>query len=315
VGELTAEEQDHRSACVLGAGEILWDQLPGGATIGGAPFNVVSHLARLGYRTGYLTAVGRDADGDAALAEMRSRGIDASLAGTVDGIATGRAVVSLDPGGSPEFDIVRPAAFEWLMAAEEEFRWIYTERPAAFVFGTLALLRPPARAAVADVVRSSPAAIRLYDVNLRPGWWTPETVTELIQLATVVKFSEAEARELAPAFGVSWDGPEAFSRDLAVSARLRGVAVTSGSASSALWLDGGYSRQVPPAISVADAVGAGDAFAAGLLDAIMAGLPAAGALRRANALGSIVASRPGAQPHWTPAELANLEGTLGQADG
>ena len=306
---------DDRPARVLGAGEILWDQLPGGATIGGAPFNVVSHLARLGHRTAYLTAVGRDADGDAALAEMRSRGIDASLARRVDGIATGRAVVSLDPGGNPEFDIVRPAAFEWLTAAEEEIRWIYTERPAAFVFGTLALLRPQARAAVADVVRSNPDAVRLYDVNLRKGWWTPETVAELSKLATVVKFSEAEARELAPALGVSWDGPAAFSRDLAASARLRGVAVTSGSASSSLWLDGGYSRQAPPAISVGDAVGAGDAFAAGLLDAILSGLPAAQALQRANALGSIVASRPGAQPYWTPAELADLERTPGHASG
>jgi fructokinase len=301
----------YRSACVLGAGEILWDQLPGGDTIGGAPFNVVSHLARLGYRAGYLTAVGRDADGDAALADMRARGIGDSLVGTVDAIATGRAVVRLDPGGSPEFDIVRPAAFEWLTAAEEEIRWIYTERPLAFVFGTLALLRPRARAAVARVTAACPDAVRLYDVNLRKGWWAPETVTELIRQATVVKFSEAEATELAPALGVRWDGPAAFCSDLAACARLRGVAVTSGSASASLWLDGAYSRQAPPAISVSDAVGAGDAFAAGLLDAIMAGLPAARALRRANALGSIVASRPGAQPYWTPAELANLEGTAG----
>jgi fructokinase len=299
---------EHRSACVVGVGEILWDQLPGGDTIGGAPFNVVSHLARLGYRkTGYLTAVGRDADGDAAIAQMRSRGIDASLAKTIDGIATGRAVVRLDADGSPEFDIVRPAAFEWLNAAEEQTRWISTERPQAFVFGTLALLRSQARAAVAALVRSNPDTVRLYDVNLRKGWWAPEAVTGLSQLATVVKFSEAEARELAPALGVRWDGPAAFSRELAASLRLRGVAVTSGSAASSLWLDGEFVSQVPSAVSVTDAVGAGDAFAAGLLDAIMEGLPPQAALRRANALGSIVASRPGAQPYWTPDELTDME--------
>lgn len=304
----------HRSACVVGAGEILWDRAPGGDTIGGAPFNVISHLARLGYRAGYLSAVGRDAEGDAALAQMRARGVDTSLTRTLDGIATGRAMVRLDPAGSPEFDILRPAAFEWLRAAAEEIRWISTERPVAFVFGTLALLRPQARAALARVVGASPDAVRLYDVNLREGWWTPEVVTELIGLADVVKFSESEAAELAPILGVSWDGPAAFGRELAASARLRGVAITSGSAASSLWLDGSFSRQAPLAVSVDDAIGAGDAFAAGLLDAIMAGLSPEAALRRANALGSIVASRPGAQPPWTPAELANLEAGAGHVD-
>lgn len=297
----------HRSACVVGAGEILWDSAPGGDTIGGAPFNVIAHLARLGYRAGYLSAVGRDADGDAAIAQMRAGGVDTSLIRTLNGVATGRAVVRLDPAGNPEFDIQRPAAFEWLTAAEEEIRWISTERPRAFVYGTLALLRPRARAAVARAAGSSPDAVRLYDVNLRKGWWTPAVITELIGLASVVKLSEAEAAELAPVLGVGWDGPAAFSRDLAASARLRGVAITSGSAASSLWLDGGFARQVPPSVEVADAIGAGDAFAAGLLDAIIEGLPPAAALRRANALGSIVASRPGAQPPWTAAELANLE--------
>lgn len=304
----------HRSACVVGAGEILWDRAPGGDTIGGAPFNVISHLARLGYRAGYLSAVGRDAEGDAAIAQMRARGIDTSLTRTLDGIATGRAMVRLDPAGSPEFDILRPAAFEWLRAAEEEIRWISSERPMAFVFGTLALLRPHTRAALARVVGSSPDAVQLYDVNLREGWWTPEVVSELIGLADVVKFSESEAAELAPVFGVSWAGAAAFSRDLAASARLRGVAITSGSAASSLWLDGGFSSQAPLPVSVDDAIGAGDAFAAGLLDAIMEGLPPDAALRRANALGSIVASRPGAQPPWTSAELANLEAGTGHVD-
>jgi fructokinase len=284
----------HRSACVVGAGEILWDSAPGGDTIGGAPFNVIAHLARLGYRAGYLSAVGRDADGDAAIAQMRAGGVDTSLIRTLDGVATGRAVVRLDPAGNPEFDIQRPAAFEWLTAAEEEIRWISTERPRA-------------RAAVARAAGSSPDAVRLYDVNLRKGWWTPAVITELIGLASVVKLSEAEAADLAPVLGVGWDGPAAFSRDLAASARLRGVAITSGSAASSLWLDGGFARQFPPSVEVADAIGAGDAFAAGLLDAIIEGLPPAAALRRANALGSIVASRPGAQPPWTAAELANLE--------
>ncbi|MDQ2876911.1 MAG: PfkB family carbohydrate kinase, partial [Actinomycetota bacterium] len=77
----------------VGVGEVLWDRLPGGDEIGGAPFNVVSHLARLGHRAAYLTAVGRDPLGDAAVAQMVLRGIDTSLVGRADGVPTGLAQV------------------------------------------------------------------------------------------------------------------------------------------------------------------------------------------------------------------------------
>lgn len=302
---------DHRSACVVGVGEIIWDQLPDGDTIGGAPFNVVSHLARLGYQTGYLSAVGQDHYGDAAITEITARGIATTLVDRVSQAPTGRAVVSLTPEGSPEFEIVRPAAYEHLTASAQDVRWVASQRPRAIVFGTLALLRPAAQTAVRRVIDSSPDAIRLYDVNLRHGWWSASAVTELLGLATVVKFSEGEARELAPLLGVRWQGPAAFARQLAAAAGLRGVAVTSGSAAAYLWLDGSAARRRPPAITSVDAVGAGDAFAAGLLDAIIRGLPTAVALHRATALGSLVASRQGAQPQWTPDELEKLSPSWG----
>jgi fructokinase len=182
--------------------------------------------------------------------------------------------------------------------------------PSVLVYGTLAQLAPEARAALRQIAGACPAALRLYDVNLRDGWWSADTVTELLQLASVVKLSESEARELAPVLGVSWgtgaDAP-AFSAALAGRLGLRGVAVTAGPDPASLWLDGDYARAAPPPADVVDAVGAGDAFAAGLLAAIGQHLGAAAALRRANALGTLVASRRGAQPPWTEAELASLE--------
>ena len=153
----------------------------------------------------------------------------------------------------------------------------------------------------------------LYDVNLRDDWWAPGAVTDLIKLASVVKLSVSEARELAGVLELAWTGdPQAFSRDLARRHGLRGVAITAGPDAASLWLDGDFARAAPPPAAVVDAVGAGDAFAAGLLDAIGARLPAAAALRRANALGTLVASRRGAQPPWDPAELAALEAAPGR---
>jgi fructokinase len=295
----------------IGVGEVLWDRLPGGDEIGGAPFNVVSHLARFGYRAAYLTAVGQDPPGDAAIGEMARRGIDISLVGRVEGAQTGLAQVTVGPGGSPAFEIRRPAAFEQWGARESVVDQVIDLRPAVLVYGTLAQLSPRARDGLRRITRGSPESLRLYDVNLRDGWWSKDAVAELLQLASVVKLSESEAHELAPVLGVPWGtgaNAEAFSADLADRLGLRGVAVTAGPDAASLWLDGTFASAAPPDADVMDAVGAGDAFAAGLVDAIGQRLGAAGALRRANALGTLVASRRGAQPPWTLAELSDFEG-------
>jgi fructokinase len=293
----------------VGVGEILWDRLPGGDEIGGAPFNVISHLARFGYPAVYLTGVGQDAAGDAALAEMAARGIDTSLVRRPADLPTGLAEVTVGPTGSPEFALRKPAAFEQWSDDSVLARAAGLE-PAFLVYGTLAQLRPQAQPALRALVGHAAGALRLFDVNLRPGWWTVEAVAELVPLATVVKLSEFEARELAPALGLSFaDGaPDAFCRGLADRHGLRGVAITAGPDAASLLLDGQFVQAAPPRSEVVDAVGAGDAFAAGLLDAIGQGLPAPAALRQANALGTLVASRRGAQPPWTAAELADLAG-------
>jgi fructokinase len=295
----------------VGIGEILWDRLPGGDEIGGAPFNVVSHLARFGYPAAYLTAVGQDQPGDAAIAQMVSRGIDATLVGRVAGVPTGLAQVTVSPAGSPAFAIRRPAAFEQWGSVDSVVERVIAMRPLFLVYGTLAQLGPGARAGLAQITSECAGAARLYDVNLREGWWTADVVAELIGLASIVKLSDSEARELAPVLGVTWGDPEPFCRGLAARHGLRGVAVTAGPDAACLLLDGEFALAAPPFAEVEDAVGAGDAFAAGLLDAIGQGHGAAVALRRANALGTLVASRRGAQPPWTEAELTRLESQTG----
>ena len=292
---------------VIGIGEILWDELPGGRAIGGAPFNVVANLARLGHETAYVTAVGRDTMGTGAVAEIRGHHVDASLVQVVDGTPTGIARVLLGAAGNPEFEIVRPAAYQELRLDDAAVRQITAQRPGALVFGTLAQIPRHIRDGTRRLAAGLPGAVRLYDVNLRDGWWSPEVVAELAALATVVKLTDEEARQLEPALGVPWGGAEAYCRALAERLGLRGVAVSAGADGASVWLDGEFASGPPPAVTVADSVGAGDAFAAGLLDAVSRGMPAAQALRRANALGALVVSRSGALPDWTETELAALE--------
>ncbi len=323
-------------AMVVGLGELLWDRGPSGETIGGAPFNVVAHLATLGHRVAFATALGRDPLGDAALRELRARGIDASLVARVDGVPTGVARVVPGADGGPAFEIVRPAAYESLQLGPDDVDRLAALEPAALVFGTLAHHGGALLAATRVLATRCAAAVRVYDVNLREGWWTPALVRELAELATVVKLSEHEAPAVADALGVAWSGAaEPLARALAAACGARAVAITAGARGASLLLDGAFASAAPPATSVvgatgpaaaigasdaatgppdaipatgpADAIGAGDAFTAGLVDGILRGAPTGTALARSNALGALVASRVGALPAWTRAELAALE--------
>jgi fructokinase len=121
--------------------------LPAGRQLGGAPFNVTAQLRRMGFAAAYLTAVGDDEAGRAALARMRTEGVDTSLVRVVRGAPTGRAEVLLDADGSPRFAIASPAAHERL--AEGDLMLAAGDpAPEVLVCGTLAATRGPTRAAI-----------------------------------------------------------------------------------------------------------------------------------------------------------------------
>jgi fructokinase len=128
-----------------------------------------------------------------------------------------------------------------------------------------------------------------------------------MRIATVVKLSAEEAETLVPAIGVRWGDYERYSRALAARFDLDGVALTAGGAAASLLLGNEFTCAVPPKVRVKDAVGAGDAFTAGLVDGMVRGQPPTTILTRAMALGALVASADGALPAWTPEELAQLE--------
>ena len=288
---------------VLGVGELLWDLLPTGPRLGGAPFNVVAHLHRLGFDAAYLTAVGSDELGTRARAEVERLGVDASLIQPAD-LPTGIVRVALDAAGVPAYEIVSPAAYE----AVEFPRWHDADRFEVLVFGTLAQRFPNVHAATDRLAASAPDAIRLYDVNLRHGCWNPDLVRSLAEIATVVKMNQEEAATLAREFDLP-DAGEPFARALAAQHRLRGVCVTRGADGAALLLDGAFSEAAAAPVVVADTVGAGDAFAACLAAGIAAGWPIDSILDVAGRLAALVASREGAIPDWELSELGSLPGS------
>jgi fructokinase len=155
------------------------------------------------------------------------------------------------------------------------------------------------------VLDALPAATRFYDVNLRPGFDSPELVSELLARATVVKMNESEMSAVSQFNGLPPE-LEDFCRAAAQRFGWRAVCVTLGERGCAVLADGQYAVAAGYPVTVADSVGAGDAFAAAFLHGLAQGWPVSRVATFANRVGSVVASRVGATPDWNVAEMAEL---------
>ncbi len=270
---------------IFSIGEILWDVFPDTARLGGAPFNFAVNAHRLGHRVIFLSAVGDDERGSAALQRAAALGLPAEFIQLAPGQPTGSVTVQLDAEGHPDFTIHRPAAYDCLALNDEQLRHLAALRPDWIYFGTLYPMNVRACDTLHRLIHAIPAARRFYDMNLRRGCYTPELVRELLSLANAVKVNDDEA-ELFP------DLEQASS--VAITRGERGCEVRIGS-------DRAECPGYP--VKVADTVGAGDAFAAAFLHGLGAGWSASRTGDFANRLGAFVASRSGAVPEWSARDL------------
>jgi fructokinase len=287
---------------VIGIGELLWDLFPGGPRLGGAPFNAIANLRRLGHTGAFVTAVGADDLGRAALAAVDDLGVEATFIATALDLPTGTVDVVTDPDGGHRFVIGSPAAYESIGDGDALVARISDWAPDALVYGTLAQRFDGVRELTRRIAIEVRPRHRLYDVNLRDGAWTPTLVLDLLGDATIVKANEFEAETLAALLGTRPD-PAALGARLASRFDVAVVCITRGADGGSVWADGGLVEVDGISVDVVDTVGAGDAFAAGLLHGILEGLASGEALGLANRLGAVVASRAGALPAWSAGEI------------
>jgi len=290
---------------VIGVGELIWDLLPEGRQLGGAPGNFAHHARQLGAESLFISGVGADAPGREALAQIAGLGL------RMDGISvhptapTGEASIHLDAQGKPAFVIREPSAWDFIEATEPLLR--EAARADAICFGTLGQRRPAGRAAAQALVAATPkSALRLFDANLRQSFWSREVLLQSLHLANVLKLNDEELPVVAEALGLAGDVSSVL-RQLLQRFGLRVVALTQGAAGSILASGNeqialGASRQ-----KIADTVGAGDAFAAALVVGLLRGFDLAAIQKAATDIAGYVCSRPGATPQL-PAELRAVYG-------
>lgn len=285
---------------VLGA--LLWDVFDDKKLIGGAPFNVAAHATKLGIQTAFISAVGDDELGQDALEHAAQLGLNTQYIRTVGDRPTGTVRVYLKDG-QPDYDINRPAAYDYPTLSDAELQHLADTNPKWLYYGTLEQMSPTVMHVLQRLLTAIPDARRFYDVNLRKESYTPELIERLLNDTTVLKINDNEVDALADMFNMRDKRDEEFCKAFAARFDLECVCITRSEKGCAIWQDKRFVESSGYTISLADAVGAGDAFSA----ALMYGLTMKWNLHRlaafANRVGALVASRHGAVPQWTLEEV------------
>lgn len=291
---------------IVSIGEVLWDVIGEKEHLGGAPFNFAAHAKKLGHEVYFISAVGCDERGDRVLQRMAQMRLPTRFVRQVKEYPTGIASVTLDAAGQPRFKIHRPAAYDFPQMTTADLEEILSPAPDWTYFGTLHQMSAQAREVTGKLLGAKCGARKFYDINLRPSCYEPQLVHELMSQATVVKLNNEEAPIVDEMLGRSHHTLEEFCRDYAVNLGWEAVCVTRGSEGCALLIGNDFIEAPGYGVTVADTVGAGDAFAAAFLHGLGSHWPAKRVADFANRVGALVASCAGAVPDWEIDDLTAL---------
>lgn len=279
---------------LIGLGELLWDVLPEGEQLGGAPANFSYHAAAMGAEGFVVSTVGRDQRGERALRELAGKGLATAGIAASDGYPTGYVEAKLDGHGVASYRFPDDVAWDHLIvngAAEAA-----AIRAAAVCFGSLCQRSADSRRAIERFLGQVPlTALKIFDVNLRQGFYSEEVLRFSLHQADVVKLNDDELPVVAGLFHLSGDPKEQLLQ-LRQRFGLRLAILTRGGQGSLLVTAAEVSDHPGVAADLVDTIGAGDSFTAATTVGLLLGLPLAEINERANTLAAFVCSRTGAMP-------------------
>lgn len=276
---------------IIGIGEILWDMLPTGKALGGAPANFAYHAKRLGEDGWAVSAIGNDAFGREIMEIVMEKGLRNLI--SVTSRPTGTVQVSLDAKGVPSYTIMEDVAWDNIPFTPQMAA--LASRADAVCFGSL-VQRGNSRDSVLRFLRAMrPEALRVFDINLRQHYYSKEVIDESLQLSDILKINDEEIRIVAELFGLGGDDTAAC-RALIERYGLKLVILTRGADGSEVITADEAIPQAVGQVEVVDTVGAGDSFTAAFVVAYLRGDSLADAQRLANETAAYVCSCKGAMP-------------------
>lgn len=288
---------------IVGMGEALWDCLPEGKKIGGAPANFAYHVSQFGFDSRVVSAVGQDANGEEILDVFQQRKLESVIEQVP--YPTGTVQVTLDTVGVPQYEIKEEVAWDNIPFTDELRNLALRTR--AVCFGSLAQRSVVSRNTINRFLDTMPdieGQLKIFDINLRQNFYTKEVLCESMQRCNILKINDEELVTISRIFGYPGIDLQDKCWILLAKYNLKMLILTCGTNGSYVFTPGEVSFQETPKVPVADTVGAGDSFTAAFTASILSGMPVPEAHKLAVEVSAYVCTQSGAMPEL-PAALKN----------
>lgn len=283
-------------------GEVLYDVFPTHRKIGGAPLNVALRLASLGIDAQIISRIGNDEIGKELVAFIQENNVSTATIQIDQTYSTGQVLVQLDKKGSASYTINYPVAWDEIEATPEAKNAV--KNADALVFGSLVCRDETSYNTLLNLIKI--AKYKIFDVNLRAPFYTKELLTNLMKQSDFIKFNDDELYEISDYLNSPFHSLEQNILFIAEQTQAKSICVTKGNHGAVLYHNGKMYYNSGYKISVADTVGAGDSFLAGLLSKLLTNEEPQKAIDFACALGALVASNEGANPKITREAIAKF---------
>ncbi len=282
--------------CVaVGIGEALWDMLPAGRQLGGAPANFAYHAMRQGVMGLAVSVVGNDLLGNDIVAAFDEKGLRYQLERVP--FTTGTVAVEVDSVGAPSYDIRENVA--WDNIPWNEHLQYLAGITQAVCFGSLAQRSEVSRATINRFIDETPAdSLRVFDVNLRQNFYSKEILHESMEMCNILKINDEELKEVYRVFDLTSCDFKNICRSLIKWYNLKMLILTCGAEGSYIFAPGAESFLATPRVDVVDTVGAGDSFTAAFIASLLKGGSIEESHRAAVDVAALVCASPGAMPDY-----------------
>ena len=285
---------------IIGLGEALWDMLPEGKKLGGAPANFAYHAGQFGLDTLAVSALGEDKLAEETIEALEKNGLKYLMPRVP--YATGTVLVTLTGEGIPTYEIKENVAWDNIPFTPEVEEAARNCR--AVCFGSLAQRNVVSRQTIQKFLDATPAdCIKICDINLRQQFFTKEVLEDSFRRCNILKINDEELVVVSRMFGYQELDDAKVCQQIVKDYQLQLLVLTCGTNGSYVFTaDGRQSFQPTPKVVVADTVGAGDSFTGSFCAAILNGKPVEEAHRIAVEVSAYVCTQNGAMPKY-PADL------------
>lgn len=292
---------ENNTQYVVGLGEALWDVLPQGKKIGGAPANFAFHASQFGLPTKVVSAVGNDDLGDEIISVFCQKHLDLEIVRVA--YPTGQVSVTLDAQGVPQYNICEGVAWDHIPFTSQLKQLALRTR--AVCFGSLAQRSEESRASIQQFLNTMPdgkGQYKIFDINLRQHFYTRELISESLARANVLKINDEELVIVSNLFDYEWEDSKLkeICNAFLSQFNLDMLILTCGTKGSYVFSPAGCSFIDTPWVKVLDTVGAGDSFTGSFVAALLNGLSITEAHHLAVKVSAFVCQNEGAMPELPP---------------